>query len=53
MAKKWPQKVIQRSFIKKHSFPNGLYNNYGLMKLFEASHNLKITEISTRYPCQL
>ena len=25
MAKKWPEKVIQRSFIKEHSFPNGLY----------------------------
>ena len=25
MAKKWPEKVLQRSFIKEHSFPNGLY----------------------------
>ena len=25
MAKKWPEKVVQRSFIKEHSFPNGLY----------------------------
>jgi hypothetical protein len=24
MAKKWPEKVVQRSFIKGHSFPNGL-----------------------------
>ena len=22
---KWPGKVVQRSFIKEHSFPNGLY----------------------------
>ena len=25
MAKKWPEKVVQRSFIKGHSFPIGLY----------------------------
>ena len=25
MAKKWPKKVVQRSFIKGHSFPIGLY----------------------------
>ena len=25
MAKKWPEKVIQRSFIKEHSFVNRLY----------------------------
>ena len=25
MAKKWPEKVVQRSFIKEHSFPNSLY----------------------------
>ena len=25
MAKQWPEKVVQRSFIKGHSFPNGLY----------------------------
>ena len=25
MAKKWPEKVIQRSFIKEHSFANRLY----------------------------
>ena len=24
-AKKWPEKVVQRSFIKGHSFPIGLY----------------------------
>ena len=24
-GKKWPEKVVQRSFIKEHSFPNGLY----------------------------
>ena len=22
---KWPEKVVQRSFIKGHSFPNSLY----------------------------
>jgi hypothetical protein len=27
MAKKWPEKVIQRSFIKEHSFVNRLYVN--------------------------
>ena len=27
MAKKWPEKVIQRSFIKEHSFANRLYVN--------------------------
>ena len=25
MAKKWPEKIVQRSFIKEHSFPNSLY----------------------------
>jgi hypothetical protein len=25
MAKKWPEKVVPRSFIKGHSFPIGLY----------------------------
>ena len=25
MAKKWPEKVVQRSFIKELSFPNSLY----------------------------
>ena len=25
MAKKWPENVIQRSFIKEHSFVNRLY----------------------------
>ena len=25
MAKKWPEKVVKRSFIKEHSFPNSLY----------------------------
>ena len=25
MAKKWPEKVVQRSFIKEHSFRNSLY----------------------------
>ena len=25
MAKKWPEKVVQRSFTKEHSFPIGLY----------------------------
>ena len=25
MAKKWPEKVVQRSFIKRHSFRNSLY----------------------------
>ena len=25
MAKKWPGIVVQRSFIKRHSFPIGLY----------------------------
>ena len=25
MAKYWPEKVVQRSFIKEHSFPIGLY----------------------------
>ena len=30
MAKKWPEKVVQRSFIKEHSFVYGLYNSiYG------------------------
>ena len=26
MAKKWPEKVVQRSFIKEHSFANRLYS---------------------------
>ena len=26
MAKKWPEKFVQRSFIKEHSFPNSLYH---------------------------
>ena len=26
MAKKWPEMVVQRSFIKEHSFPYRLYN---------------------------
>ena len=26
MAKKWPEKVAQRSFIKEHLLPNALYN---------------------------
>ena len=28
MAKKWPEKVIQKSFIKGHSFPYRLYYIY-------------------------
>ena len=24
-GEKWPEKVVQRSFIKGHSFPNSLY----------------------------
>ena len=24
-GEKWPEKVVQRSFIKRHSFPNSLY----------------------------
>ena len=23
-GEKWPEKVVQRSFVKEHSFPNGL-----------------------------
>ena len=29
-AKKWPEKVVQRSFIKGHSFPIGLYTDFSL-----------------------
>ena len=28
MEKKWPEKVVQRSFIKEHSFPYSLYLEY-------------------------
>ena len=28
MAKKWPENVVQRLFIKGHSFPIGLYLNH-------------------------
>ena len=29
LSKTWPEKVVQRSFIKEHSFPNSLYfRNY-------------------------
>ena len=27
IAKKWPEKVVKRSFIKGHSFPYRLYNS--------------------------
>ena len=33
MAKKWPEKVGPRSFIKEHSFPNGLYIHSDISKL--------------------
>ena len=33
MAKKWPEKVIQRLFIKGHSFPIGLYSSVTIISL--------------------
>ena len=36
MAKKWPEKVVQRSFIKEHSFPNSLYFDIGNLVFVEA-----------------
>ena len=38
MAKKWPEKVVQRSFLKGHSFRNSLYY---LPTLVSSSQGLK------------
>jgi hypothetical protein len=35
MAKKWPEKVIQRSFIKEHSFVNRLYVHFKILISFK------------------
>ena len=42
MAKKWPEKVVQRSFIKGHSFPIGLY-------IHIPHQNSKDTKASSKY----
>ena len=36
MAKKWPGMVVQRSFIKGHSFPIGLYMNTVKKRIFSS-----------------
>ena len=46
MAKKWPEKFVQRSFIKEHSFPYSLYE--ALRSKF--SLNLSIEEVCNLLP---
>ena len=57
MAKKWPEKVAQRSFIKEHSFPNGLYvkssNDYSSKNYAKNCFNYGWTLVQNLVkPCQ-
>ena len=45
MAKKWPEKVVQRSFIKGHSFPYRLYYQ-GRHAKFLADKSTKVAATS-------
>ena len=42
-GEKWPEKVVQRSFIKEHSFPNSLYMNF--TKFFVFKHNKMLLNV--------
>ena len=55
MAKKWPEKVLQRSFIKEHSFRNSLYlmtlplpqtlcDKYGGINMFKLNRVISLTQ---------
>ena len=50
MAKKWPEKVVQRSFLKEHSFPNGLYNSKLPAKLLNAKWWLIKNQVEKEKP---
>ena len=55
MAKKWPEKVVQRSFIKEHSFPNGLYmhdnhNSNYVIQLKKYFVKIKLHKIKNALP---
>ena len=45
MAKKWPEKVVQRSFIKEHSFPNGLYFKIVRLNVLKTIQNKRVPAV--------
>ena len=54
MAKKWPEMVVQRSFIKEHSFPYRLYgvvHHYGSMGCQVFKGRLKLLKNGNNKKC--
>ena len=60
-GKKWPERVVQRSFIKGHSFPIGLYMKVRRMGMTEilrriwlfSANRIKNSESFSKQPTQL